>query len=89
MSKFLNGEKVLVKSIVAKLTIKRIPDIDIIKNISEQTNGKTITLRYLSTVKQQIKRESYYWYSKLREGEFEYLHEFKERIKPRYIIEFK
>jgi len=42
--------------------------------------GKTITDRYLSTIRQQIKRESYHWYSQLREGEYEYLHEFKERI---------
>ena len=79
MSKFLNGERALVKSIVANLTIKRIPDNNILKAISEQTN-KTITLRYLSTIKQQIKRESFKWYKTMREGEYEYIHEFKERI---------
>ena len=79
MSKFLNGERALVKSIVANLTIKRIPDNDILKAISEQTN-KTITLRYLSTIKQQIKRESFKWYKTMREGEFEYIHEFRERV---------
>ena len=79
MSKFLKGEKALVKSIVANLTIKRIPDNDIIKNIFEVTN-KTITLRYLSKLKQQIKRESFHWYKTMREGETEYIHEFKERI---------
>jgi hypothetical protein len=31
-------------------------------------------------IKQQIKRESYHWYKTMREGEYEYLHEFKERI---------
>ena len=79
MSKFLNGERELVKSIVANLTIKRIADSDIIKVIFDQTN-KTITDRYLRTIRQQIKRESYHWYKTMREGEYEYVHEFKERI---------
>ena len=55
------------------------PDLEIAQVIFNQT-GKTITDRYLSTIRQQIKRESYHWYSQLREGEYEYLHEFKERI---------
>jgi hypothetical protein len=79
VSKFLNGERELVKSIVANLTIKRISDSDIIKVIFDQTN-KTITDRYLRTIRQQIKRESYHWYKTMREGEYEYIHEFKERI---------
>jgi hypothetical protein len=79
VSKFLNGERELVKSIVANLTIKRIADSDIIKVIFDQTN-KTITDRYLRTIRQQIKRESYHWYKTMREGEYEYIHEFKERI---------
>ena len=79
VSKFLNGERELVKSIVASLTIKRISDDDIIKVIFNQTN-KTITDRYFRTIRQQIKRESYQWYKTMREGEYEYLHEFKERI---------
>lgn len=79
MSKFLQKERELIKSIVASLTIKRIPDKDIIKVIFDQTN-KSITDRYLSTIRQQIKKESYYWYKTMREGEYEYIHEFKERI---------
>ena len=79
MPKFLNGERELVKSIVANQTIKRIADSDIIKVIFDQTN-KTITDRYLRTIRQQIKRESYHWYKTMREGEYEYVHEFKDRI---------
>ena len=79
VSKFLQKERESIKSIVAALTIKRIADIDIIKVIFDQT-GKTITDRYLSTIRQQIKRESYQWYKTMREGEYEYIHEFKERI---------
>lgn len=78
-SKFPQKERESIKSIVAALTIKRISDNDIIKVIFDQTN-KTITDRYLSTIRQQIKRESYHWYKTMREGEYEYLHEFKERI---------
>ena len=59
--------------------IKRIADSDIIKVIFDQT-GKTITDRYLRTIRQQIKRESYQWYEAMREGEHEYIHELKERI---------
>ena len=30
--------------------------------------------------KQSIKKYSYHWYRTIREGEYEYIHEFKERI---------
>jgi hypothetical protein len=79
MPKFSAAERTLVKSIVANLSIKRIPDTEIIKAISEQTN-KTVSIRYLFDVKQQIKIDSYKWYKTMREGEYEYVHEFKERI---------
>ena len=46
MSKFTNGERSLVKNIVANLTIKRISEEDIIKVIFDQTD-KTITGRNL------------------------------------------
>ena len=61
--------------IVANLTIKRVSDCDIIKVIFDQTN-KTITDRYLRTIRQQIKHESYHWYKTMREGDYEYIHEF-------------
>jgi len=77
--KFTSAGRTLVKSIVANLTIKRIADQDIIKVIFDQTN-KTITDRYLRTIRQQIKRESYHWYKTMRDGQYEYIHEFKERI---------
>ena len=74
MSKFLNGERELVKSIVANLTIKRISDSEIMKVIFSRTN-KTITDRYFRTIRQQIKRESYQWYKAMREGRYEYIRE--------------
>ncbi len=61
------------------LTIKRIPDNDIIKVIFEQT-GKTISKQALIGIRNKIKRDSYHWYNTMREGEYEYIHEFKERI---------
>lgn len=79
MPKFTAAERNLVKSIIANLSIKRIPEPEIIKAVFEQTN-KTITDRYLYAIKQQIKKESYHWYKTMREGEYEYIHEFKERI---------
>ena len=79
MPKFHSGERTEIESIVASLTIKRIPDHLILKHIFNQT-GHTITKRSLWNIRQRLKKESYKWYSRLREGEFEYLHEFKERI---------
>ena len=79
MSKFTNDEKSLVKNIIASLTIKRIEDNDIIKVIKDQT-GKSLTRKEIWNIRERIKRESYHWYKTMREGEYEYLHEFKERI---------
>lgn len=79
MSKFTSAERILLKSIVATLTIKRIPESEIIKEIFYQMN-KTITTRYLSYLKRQIKKDSYHWYKEMQQGHFEYIHEFKERI---------
>ncbi len=61
------------------LSIKRIPEQEIIKAVFDQTN-ETISERYLYAVKQQIKRESYQWYKTMREGEYEYIYEFRERV---------
>jgi hypothetical protein len=79
VSKYTNEERTLEKSIVANLTIKRISDNEIIKEFFNQTN-KTISRSGLYNVRQQIKRDSYKWYQTLRQGEYEYIHEFKERI---------
>lgn len=79
MSKFTNDERSSIQNIVASLTIKRIPDPMIIKHIFDQS-GKSITRKTLWNIRQRLKKESCDWYSKLREGEYEYLHEFKERI---------
>lgn len=51
----------------------------IIKHIFNQT-GTSISRKTLWNIRQRLKKESYDWYSELREGEYEYLHEFKERI---------
>ena len=79
MGKFNAEERALIKSTVAMLTIKRIPDSDIIKTVFDQTN-KTISKQALNGIRRRIKRESYKWYKTMREGEYEYIHEFKERI---------
>lgn len=79
MPKFTYTERLTVKNIVAMLTIKRIPDSEIIKCIFDQT-GKTTTVSNLTRIKQEIKRDSYQWYKTMREGEYEYIHAFKERI---------
>jgi hypothetical protein len=80
MSKFTHAEKETVKSVVARLSVKRIPDKETIQEVYNVT-GKTITRMSLYSIRQQIKKESYYWYQRLREGHYEYIHEFKERIR--------
>jgi hypothetical protein len=79
VGKFKKGERTLVKSIVGTLSIKKESDSDIIKAIYDKTN-KTITTRALYDLRQSIKKESYDWYKTMREGQYEYIHEFKERI---------
>ena len=79
MPKFTCTERLTVKNIIALLTIKRIPDSEIIKRIFDQT-GKTTTVSNLTPIKQEIRPNSYHWYKTMREGEYEYIHEFKERI---------
>ena len=51
-------------------------DKEIIKIIFYQTN-KMITDRALYDLRQSIKKDSYHWYNTLRQGKYEYLHEFK------------
>jgi hypothetical protein len=77
--KFTSTERTLIQSIVATLSIKRIPDPEIIKEVHERTK-KTITEKTIYNIRQRIKKESYHWYNTMREGQYEYIHEFKERI---------
>ena len=79
MPKFTKAERILVKSIVASLSIKRIPEDQIVAEIYNQTN-KTLTKSGLFYVKEAIKKESYHWYKTMRDGEYEYIHEFRERV---------
>jgi hypothetical protein len=88
VSKYTAAERALVKSIVASLSIKRIPDPDIVKEVYNHTN-KTLSKSGLYNVRQQIKKESYKWYKTMREGEYEYIHEFKERISEIYDLQKK
>ena len=79
MSKFRYDERLQIKNIVASLIITRLSDIEIAKEIERQT-GKSISLKQIYNIRQQIKKDSYDWYMKLRSNQYEYLHEFKERI---------
>ena len=76
MGKFTNEERTLIKSIVANLSIKRIPEPEIINEIYRQTN-KSISKVALFNIKKRIKRESFKWYKTMREGEYEYIHDMK------------
>ena len=80
MSKFTCAEKETVKSVIARLSVKRIPEREILKEVFEVT-GKTITRRTLYHIKNKIKKESFYWYQNLQQNRFEYIYQFKERIR--------
>ena len=79
MPKFTNQERIEIQSIVANLSIKRIPESEIIKEVFNQTK-KSISLKSLYNIRQRIKKEYSKWYSQLRKSEFEYIFEFKERV---------
>ena len=79
MSKFCYDERLKVKNIVANLSITRLPDSEIANEIERQT-GKSISLKQIYNIRQQIKEDSYIWYRNLQQGKYEYLHEFRERI---------
>jgi hypothetical protein len=61
------------------LTLKRLSDTETIKEVERQTNN-TMSRSGLYHIKQQIKKESYDWFKQMREGQYEYIHEFRERI---------
>ena len=80
MPKFSTLQRMQIDSIVANLSIKRIPESEILAEIRRQT-GKTISRVMLFYIKRRIKKDSFKWYQKLKQGEYEYLHEFKQRIR--------
>ena len=79
MSSFTNDERVLIKNIVAKLSIKKVSSAEIIEEVYQKTN-KTITSKEIYNVRQSIKKDSYQWFKTRAEGQYEYISEFKERI---------
>ena len=79
VAKFTGQERIVILNIVANLTIKRLSDAEIIEEVRRQTN-QTLTRQTLYNIRQRIKRESFEWYQQLRQGNYEYIHEFKERI---------
>ena len=79
MPKFTASERMLIQNLVCNLSIKRTPDNEIIKEVYEHTK-KTISKVTLFNIRKRIKKESSKWYTQLRQGEYEYIHEFKERI---------
>ena len=58
---------------------KEFTDNDIIKEVFNQTN-KTISLKQIYNIRQRIKKESYEWYTTLRQDQYSYIAEYKERI---------
>jgi hypothetical protein len=68
--KFTTTKRLQIQSIVATISIKRIPDPEIVKEIYRQSH-KTISRITVFNIRKRIKQDSYRWYQKLREGEYE------------------
>lgn len=79
MPKFTCQERTVILNIVANLSLKRISDSEIIEEIQKQTNQK-ITRQSLYNIRRRFKEKSFEWYQELRHGNYEYIHEFRERI---------
>lgn len=79
MGKFTATERIQIQSIVATLSIKRIPDSEIIEEINDKLK-KSVSRVTLYNVRNRIKKDSFKWFVKLRDNEYEYLHEYRERI---------
>ena len=67
----------LIQNMVCNLSIKRIPDNVIIKQVNEHAS-KTISKVALLNTRKRVKRDFYHGYKKLLEAEYKYVHEFKE-----------
>ena len=80
MPKFRSDERAYIKNIVANCTITRQSDNDIIKEIERQI-GKSISLKQIYNIRQSIKKESFDWYRDLQQGKYEYIHQFRTRIR--------
>jgi hypothetical protein len=69
-SKFTCAEKETVKSVIARLSVKQIPEREILKEVYNVTS-KTITRRTSYHIKNKIKKESFYWYQNLQQNRYE------------------
>ena len=78
-SKYTVYERGLIKSLVATLSLKRIPDAEIVKEIERQTDS-SFTISGLAKVKEQLKKESHGWFKLMRQDQYAYIHEYKSRI---------
>ena len=79
MTKYTHRERQQIKDIIATLSLKRISDDQIIEFILGKTN-KTIGRMTLYNIRQEIKRDSFEWYNHMRQDQYAYIHEYKQRI---------
>jgi len=77
--KFNKSEREYVKDIVNLYSLKRFSTEEIIQGIYEVTKRK-VTPVYISQIRKRIKEEAAKWYQSIRDSEFEYIYQFKERI---------
>ena len=61
------------------MSLRRFSEQEIIDEIYNITK-KTLTNSGLFRIKQLIKKDSYYWLKTMRQDQYAYIHEFKERI---------
>ena len=79
MPKFNKSEREYVKDIINLYSLKRFSTEEIIRGIYEVTKRK-VTPVYISQVRKRIREDAAKWYRSIRDGEYEYIYQFKERI---------
>jgi hypothetical protein len=77
--KFNKSEREYVKDIINLYSLKRFSTEEIIRGIYEATKHK-VTPVYISQVRKRIREEAAKWYRSIRDGDYEYIYQFKERI---------
>jgi hypothetical protein len=77
--KFNKSQREYIKDIVNLYSLKRFSTEEIIQGIYEATKRK-VTPVYISRIRKRIREEAAKWYQSIRDSEFEYIYQFKERI---------
>jgi len=81
MAKYSFAEREFIKSLIAAASIKRLTDKEIIEDIQKHFPDRgAVTRNYLTKMRTSIKKQSYQWFNEMRQGKYDYIHTFRERM---------